>query len=233
MIWTNKTITVTFTLCFLLLMFSCTKSIERQPKIRIDDLQNVLIIGNSITLHEAKPSIGWDGNWGMAASCQDSDYVHLVIDYINNRSTNCIITYVNIADFEIDFNDYDLNILDSLRQKKAELIICRLGENVNDDKAKKYNFSKYLNDLLSYLKTDNTAVICTDSFWPKTFVNKQIESVCIDSGYLFMPIQKFYNDSTNMAFSSFKNVGVARHPSDKGMRQISEKIIEAIIETSY
>ena len=29
---------------------------------------NVLFIGNSITRHEPKPEIGWEHDWGMAAS---------------------------------------------------------------------------------------------------------------------------------------------------------------------
>ena len=38
----------------------------------------VLFIGNSITLHGVAPQIGWTNRWGMAASSQEKDYVHLV-----------------------------------------------------------------------------------------------------------------------------------------------------------
>ena len=41
--------------------------------------RRVLFVGNSITLHSARPEIGWHGDWGMAASDAAHDYLHLVM----------------------------------------------------------------------------------------------------------------------------------------------------------
>jgi len=42
----------------------------------------ILFLGNSITLHGPAPKIGWEGNWGMAASSQQKDFVHLLTSKI-------------------------------------------------------------------------------------------------------------------------------------------------------
>jgi len=45
---------------------------------RREGARKVLFFGNSITRHAPKADIGWTGDWGMAASSRDKDYVHLV-----------------------------------------------------------------------------------------------------------------------------------------------------------
>lgn len=47
-----------------------------------DSNPKIMFIGNSVTLHGPSESIGWYGNWGMAASSLDKDYVYVFINEI-------------------------------------------------------------------------------------------------------------------------------------------------------
>ena len=46
----------------------------------------VLFLGNSITKHGPKADIDWSGNWGMAASAEAKDYVHLVTKALTDKA---------------------------------------------------------------------------------------------------------------------------------------------------
>ena len=45
----------------------------------------ILFVGNSITKHAPKPSIGWNRDCGMAASSIEHDYVHLIVKKIMDQ----------------------------------------------------------------------------------------------------------------------------------------------------
>lgn len=188
--------------------------------------KNVLILGNSITRHGPKPEIGWSGDWGMAASARDSDYVHLLIQKFRAVDPAVSVHFKNIADFERGYQSYNLSQLDSLKRMKPELIILRLGENVEPGTMKAEEFRRYYTGLVAYLTAGNPGVkvLHVASFWKREVVAREIQAVSDARGEQFLNLAALSKDSTNMAFGKFKNHGVASHPSDKGMKAIAEKI---------
>jgi len=48
----------------------------------------ILIVGNSITRHGVLPSIGWYHDFGMAASAEENDYVHLLMKKWRERNVD-------------------------------------------------------------------------------------------------------------------------------------------------
>ncbi|TKC65147.1 hypothetical protein FBD94_00895 [Pedobacter hiemivivus] len=214
-----------FSLLLMYGVFFCANAVFAQ-KNAIEKYKNVLILGNSITRHGPKPQIGWNGDWGMAASAKDSDYVHLLITKFKAINPNISVQFKNIADYERAFWNYDLSQLDALRQLKAELIILRLGENIEPKTLKTQDFKKHYDGLINYLTSNNpkAKILHASSFWKKELVAQDIQAVSTARGDQFVNLSELSKDSTNMAYHLFKDRGVGAHPSDKGMKAIADKI---------
>ncbi|HBL75091.1 MAG TPA: hypothetical protein DD458_07655 [Prolixibacteraceae bacterium] len=189
--------------------------------------RTVLILGNSIVRHGPKSDIGWYGDWGMAASVKDSDFVHLLIRDIHRVEPSAVVKFTNIADFERNFDTYRLSNLDSLRN--PDILILKISENVDDKKACDGNFISYYDKLVKYIAPGRQSEkIIVDGFWKKDNVNRLIKEYAFEMKYPFVSICDLSKDTTNMAIDRFEHKGVAAHPSDKGMRMIEQQIWHSI-----
>ncbi len=188
-----------------------------------DEIKTVLILGNSIVRHSPLEEIGWAGDWGMAASVKDSDFVHLLIRDIHRKDTSIAVRFCNIADFERNFDEYQLSKLDSLRN--PDMLIMKISENADDKKAVEDNFIAYYDSLVKYIAPNDQSIkVIVDGFWAKENVNRLIQEYAMKNNYLFVSTTGLSKDSTNTASGRFWHKGVAAHPSDKGMRLIEHQI---------
>jgi hypothetical protein len=190
---------------------------------KVGKLKTVLVLGNSILQHGPDQTIGWSGNWGMAATCIDSDFVHRLIRDIKQKDSSVQIKFRNIAGFERNYRSFDLSSLDSL--KNPDLLIMRIGENVDNEQAMDSNFIAHYDELIKFLDSKHQSVrLITDGFWENRYVNGLIRAYSEAEHDPFISIRDLSKDSTNRAGGKFSNQGVALHPSDKGMKMIEERI---------
>lgn len=193
---------------------------------------NVLFIGNSITRHEPKAEIGWNNDWGMAASKRENDYVHIVVDFMQRKYGNINYCIANCGAWEQNyFNDEIIYEWERAREFCADIIIIRLGENINHakDMLKKEPVYPYYKKMVQYFcKKENVKVILTDLFWGKPEINDAIYQVANECNYQIVKLGDLSNSDENMAIGEYSHSGVAMHPGDKGMRKIAERIIEKL-----
>ncbi len=197
--------------------------------------RKVLFLGNSITKHGPKADIDWAGNWGMAASAEAKDYVHLVTKALGERSGSAPEVMVkNIADFERASAGYDIvgKMMDAF-EFGADLIIIAIGENVpalksEEDKAQ---FKSSLTKLLAGLKANKQPTLVVRScFWANKAKDEALRQACSEAGGIFVDIGGLGKDEGNYARSerAFKSQGVANHPGDKGMQAIADALVKAL-----
>ena len=195
----------------------------------------VLFLGNSITKHGPKADIDWSGNWGMAASAEANDYVHLVTKALTEKAgTAPQVMVKNIADFERAYSGYDIAAkLKDAVEFNADLIILAIGENVPglktaEDKTK---LQASITTLLSALKGERKPTILVRScFWANAAKDEALQQACTTVGGIYVNIGSLSKDESNYARSErpYKHAGVANHPGDKGMAAIAAALVKAV-----
>jgi lysophospholipase L1-like esterase len=217
---------------FCCLFLKAGETDKLRPDIKAD---RVLFLGNSITRHAPAPKIGWIDDWGMAASAQEKDFVHLVISGIaamTGKDPETKIT--NIADFERNLATFDLEAkLKAELDFKPTLVIIAIGENVaalNTDDAKAQFKTSFAKLLATVKSAGQPALIVRGCFWTDKTKDEIMKQACAAAGGTFVDIGALGKVEANFARSErkFDHDGVAAHPGDKGMAAIANAILKAL-----
>ncbi len=198
--------------------------------------RRILFLGNSITLHPPKVDIGWTNNFGMAASAQEKDYVHLLLkrftDAAGGKAPEAQIR--NIADFEREYATFPIAAkLKELAEFKADTVILCIAENVPRlaAPAEQDRFKAAVKELLTFVKgSGSPAIYVRSGFWADGVKDGILKQVCGELGGTFVDISRLGSDQKNYARSErkFSHDGVAGHPGDAGMAAIAEAIWKAV-----
>jgi hypothetical protein len=193
--------------------------------------QRVLILGNSIVKHPPRASLGWTGNWGMAASCQDSDFVHLLQKRLLERNPDTDFKLGLIVSFERKFWVLDTLALKQYKAYEADIIILKMGENVSDYYALKNGLDLHLAKLIRFVAHGRTCkIFVVGSFWPNKNTDRLIQKACQETAVHYVDLLGLYDDRVqNTALGMFPDPGVCKHPSDRGMKHIADRIWNFIL----
>ncbi|MBR0538119.1 MAG: SGNH/GDSL hydrolase family protein, partial [Clostridia bacterium] len=93
----------------------------------------ILYLGNSITKHMPAPEIGWHGEWGMAASAPEKDYVRRMNALLEQAGKRVEWRAENAADFERAPEPFPEEAFRAYLAFAPDVVILRIGENVPDD----------------------------------------------------------------------------------------------------
>ncbi|OGV72081.1 MAG: hypothetical protein A3K19_08320 [Lentisphaerae bacterium RIFOXYB12_FULL_65_16] len=208
------------------------------PKLGDMKVGRILFLGNSITLHGPSTAVSWDGNWGMAASAAEKDYVHLVSKGIAAAAGSAPeVMAENIATFERQYGTFDVGAaLKKPLDFKADVLVLCIGENVAALKTAEAQteFRTRLTALLNAFKESSQPRLFVRScFWPDPVKDGILKAVCAELGGTYVDISALSKDEHNYARSerSFKHAGVANHPGDQGMQAIADAILKAMTGT--
>ena len=190
----------------------------------------VLIYGNSFLKHRPLPSIGWTNDWGMAASCREKDFAHLLLKKFEARlGAAPDYRLRSLYWFEKDFPHFDIarELADDIAYKPDYLIIA-IGENVGilKGKADQDLYRARLVELVKAFQAGGRTprVVVRAPAWPNETKSKLMLEAAEATGSRYVDCGKLKDDKSNLAIGLFKHPGVQMHPGDKGMAVLAELI---------
>lgn len=186
----------------------------------------VLFVGNSITKHAPKPSIGWTNDCGMAASCLEKDYVHLTAAKIKELDPDMSFAILQVANFERQFPTKDIyaDYKDAI-DYKADIIIMFFGANVSKEydvlENPKVRFGDKYKELRNALNSHGSAkVYHSEGFYNRPVLNAEKKAVAEELGDVYIELGDIrMREDTH---------GLFNHPSDKGMEEIAELFFKTL-----
>ena len=193
----------------------------------------VLFVGNSITRHGYKADIGWYGDWGMAASCKENDYVHKTVDMLREKYGEIDFFVAQAAEWERNYERTSEVLSESYSKARdfgADIVIIRIGENMPKGSAPECK-PQFAEMIKFFASNPKAKVIVTDSFWRNDARDGMIKEIAEENGYVFCHLCDLELDESNMAIGLFEHKGVAKHPSDKGMEMIAKRIFDCIVSS--
>ena len=213
------------------------------PNVSAREIERILFLGNSITSHPPAPGLNWKGDWGMAASSRQNDFVHQTYRriaawqgfkpelYISGRHTR-MAGKITLA----------LDALDEIKAIAPDLIVVQLGENERDsDDVFLANYRKLIAELKSL---DSEPIIaCVGTWHPRkrtdpvkwdadgAMENRDmaIKKAAREYGAIFIGTSPIGHDERNSSKDKpYYPPGVQWHPGDSGMRLYGEAIFEKL-----
>ncbi|WP_342646276.1 SGNH/GDSL hydrolase family protein [Mucilaginibacter sp. CSA2-8R] len=207
--------------------YKLTLPLNDQPKSQVI-FKNIVILGNSITIAPITPAVGWNTLCGMAASTPDSDYVHRLTVRFKQMEPNSKVTVRIFNDFESAYINYDFNkSLKDIKEINPDLVIVRVGENVDHAHMDAEAFRKSYQKLVQYFTADGskTVVLSVGPLWSVPAIDKVYK---LYTPYVSLSAVSY--DRSNLAYGLFSDIGVQQHPCNKGMRVISNLIWNEVVK---
>ncbi|MBE6719024.1 MAG: SGNH/GDSL hydrolase family protein [Ruminococcaceae bacterium] len=194
--------------------------------------KRIMFVGNSITLHGILHEIGWHNEWGMAASKEENDYVHILMNKICENRADSQFCICQVSEWEREYKcgETKFEAFENARDFDADVIIMRFIENVPGKDFEPIIFKDAYDKLLGFLnKSKNAKIILTTGFWKHPGDSVIIE-YAKENGLPCVTLGDLGEDDSMKALGLFEHSGVANHPGDLGMKNIADRIYSELLK---
>jgi hypothetical protein len=180
--------------------------------------RSLLVLGNSITKYGPNPSLGWTGDWGLAAPSEAEDFAHL--------TGTALHLPVTVQQPAIEYGPPSL--LPPLSVTPTTIVVVEFGDNAEFNTTPD-DFRISYNRLLDVVSGANRFA-CTSTWWTYANMDTIIRQSCEAHGGRYVYIGDLYlsPDNTDTLVVQYAYWGVNDHPRKWGHQHIAERVIKAL-----
>lgn len=195
--------------------------------------------GNSIHKHAPSPGIGWMDDWGMAATAEEKDYVHVLWKMLENKYGAGNVEHVfgegqsafesglasRTADF--DYVTYLADLEAFIAREQPDIVTVQYGENVKSVSAEIYalGFEAFVDAVRR--GAPDCIVLVAKPVWSSDFRSAGTDIVGRERDVVIADLSQF-NKSRYKAIGVYENAALSNHPNDLGMQAIAKEMYEQL-----
>jgi lysophospholipase L1-like esterase len=202
-------------------------------------VERIAFVGNSITVHDSSPEIrkrlGWTGNWGMAATSLENDYVHRLAARIAQKQNGKApeISLIGRGGGTLKNVLANADKLAALASH-ADVVVIQLGENDRSNAEKDFYVPYRQIVEIAQKANPSVRIVCTGVWDPAGRGDRikisQIKKICSEKRIFFADLSAASADPKNRASNVTPGLheGVGWHPGDAGMDFYARTIFAAL-----
>ncbi len=187
--------------------------------------KEMLVVGDALSCCAPIPELGWNRDWGMAATERGNDYVHRLYAELKKSSPELKLTVDSIM-----YQDTMTGWV-HLVPCGADLIVIQLSENYKGGISLEEYADAYGQMIEELCEGGKKTVICLGP-WKNVELEPIIAQAATNHGAIFLSLQGIRSDPANLAAADGKYPKLGDMPGDLGMKRIAEAICDALGKTN-
>jgi len=199
-----------------LILAGCTTSAPPQYK-------EMLVVGDAISCCAPIPKLGWNHDWGMAATERKNDYAHRLCAELKKSSPDLKLTVDSIM-----YQDTMTGWV-HLIPCSADLIVIQLSENYKGGISLEEYGDAYGQMIEELCENGEKTVVCLGP-WKNTQLEPVIARAAANHGAVYLSLQGIRSDPANLAAADGKYPKLGDMPGDLGMKKIAEAILNSLAD---
>jgi hypothetical protein len=185
---------------------------------------DIAFVGNSLTA--AGPIYSWAGQWGMAASQPDKDYVHRV--QLRLAAYTGVIPEIAVYSADLHKPENIVQAAQKVATARPRILVVQMGDNADPNS----DYQSFRDAYTLLRNAAPAAKLIYVGVWQYDDVrNQHIRRIAQEDNATYVHINDLYLDPSNQATAQgcTDTHGVCWHPSDAGMALIAGRVYSAIL----